>query len=58
MMKLRMYTFHVCVERLTGTIFVFGEVKILRMLLSVSVIHRGQCVVRFDERQSYQSFLF
>jgi hypothetical protein len=48
---------HACVEQSTSNIFMYGEVKFLMMLLNVSMIHKGQWVERFDEKQSHCSFL-
>jgi hypothetical protein len=46
-----------CMEQSAGTVFMYGEVKIL-ILLNISIIHwRSMCGV-FWWKQSYQSFLF
>jgi hypothetical protein len=50
-------TFHVCemVKKHSGA---YGKLKVLMMPLNMSLIHRSQCVVHFDENQSYGSSLF
>jgi len=50
-------TFHVC-RTLNRYIVVYGKVKIPIMLLNMSVIYQGQCMIHFDGKQSDGTFLF
>jgi len=54
------YEVTIYVEQSTGTVVnvMNEEVKILIMLLNMSIVTKGQCVVSFNEKQSHRFFIF